>query len=190
MDRFPFLGQWNRHDTFVNFSYFIYINAIWVDFSYLDVNSSINAAQGQIQSSGRVCTVLRPFLCVCVCVRVCVCVCACVCVSACVCVCVCFILTASPDCVNPQNISGPFSGSGCYGDVWRKATIISTNQKLCPQNVSFPPCDHRRPVPSQGNKLTQESKSRCHLQYHKGGEVGECIIWDVCDPVESQRHGL
>lgn len=36
----------------------------------------------------------------------------------------------------------------------------------------------------------QESKSRCHLQYNKGGEVGECIIWNVCDLVEGQCHGL
>lgn len=31
---------------------------------------------------------------------------------------------------------------------------------------------------------------KCNLQYDKGGEVGKCVIWDVCDLVERQRHGL
>lgn len=50
--------------------------------------------------------------------------------------CACVILTASPDCVNLQNILDPCSGSGCYGDVWTKGQkYFSTNQKLSPQNI-------------------------------------------------------
>lgn len=29
-----------------------------------------------------------------------------------------------------------------------------------------------------------------HLQYHKGGKVGECVVWDMCDLVKGERHGL
>lgn len=34
------------------------------------------------------------------------------------------------------------------------------------------------------------NNAQCNLQYHKGREVGKCVIWDVCDLVERQRHGL
>lgn len=31
---------------------------------------------------------------------------------------------------------------------------------------------------------------RRHLQDNEGREVGEGIVWNVCDLVEGQRHGL
>jgi len=27
-------------------------------------------------------------------------------------------------------------------------------------------------------------------QYNQAGEVGEGVVWDVCDPVKRQRQGL
>lgn len=37
---------------------------------------------------------------------------------------------------------------------------------------------------------TKEVKMRRHLQDNEGREVGEGIVWNVCDLVEGQRHGL
>lgn len=37
---------------------------------------------------------------------------------------------------------------------------------------------------------TKEVETRRHLQDNEGREVGEGIVWNVCDLVEGQRHGL
>lgn len=37
---------------------------------------------------------------------------------------------------------------------------------------------------------TQESEAKPHLQDNEGREVGKGIVWNVCDLVEGQRHGL
>lgn len=34
------------------------------------------------------------------------------------------------------------------------------------------------------------AESAQYSQYNQAGEVGEGIVWDVCDPVEGQRQGL
>lgn len=77
------------------------------------------------------------------------------------------ILTVSLNWVNLQNTASPCSGFGCYGDAWNK-NILSTNQKL----------------------LWKVNKRRCYLQNDEGGEIGERVVWDVCDLIEGQRHGL
>lgn len=34
------------------------------------------------------------------------------------------------------------------------------------------------------------AKAALYSQNHQAGEVGECVVWDVCDAVEGQRQGL
>lgn len=37
---------------------------------------------------------------------------------------------------------------------------------------------------------TEQANEKPHLQDNEGREVGEGIVWNVCDLVEGQRHGL
>lgn len=109
------------------------------------------------------------------------------------CVCTPLVLTVSPDCVNLQNISDPWSGYGCCGGAWgeKNSHKISfgqiRNYLIISRHTAI--SKSRRTIIFKVTR-TKEVKMRRHLQDNEGREVGEGIVWNVCDLVEGQRHGL
>lgn len=119
------------------------------------------------------------------------------------CVCAPLILTVSPDCVNLRNTLDPSSGCGCYGGAWKIKTktkkkpqiffyFYFLNQILSRQIISKQAAvsKSRSTVIKNKPKPLGFAKATAHLQDNEGREVGEGIVWNVCDLVEGQRHGL
>lgn len=99
-----------------------------------------------------------------------------------------FLLTESPNCVSLRNIGGRGSECGCCEGVCEreKKTKYSHSEGQKVQHIASRWLNRH----DQVSQLILESEWRCHLQYHKGGKVGEYVVWDMSDLVESERHGL
>lgn len=78
------------------------------------------------------------------------------------------------------------------GEKSRKYFFFLTNQILSHQIISQQAAvsKSRSTVIFTKTIQTQASKAKPHLQDNEGREVGEGIVWNVCDLVEGQRHGL